>query len=190
MPAFGQLKVYPFFADSPGWLPLLQESPLCAALGSQQLHFRQRWEQEPSRAHGAAGWEMPLSAGQVSPTQLPPLLSVQAACPAHSSAGCILNTAHAVTEILPQAAPVPSQGLSPCSHPLAALSWAGPVSLGLCFPSLFGSCNFLFTPMGSGVFRYPQTLNMDARLILPRMSYLPGKGAFSRKDEAGGCHLA
>lgn len=67
-------------------------------------------------AHGAAGWEMPLSAGQASPTQLPPLLSVQAACPAHSSAGCILNTAHAVTEILPQAVPVPSQGLPLCSH--------------------------------------------------------------------------
>lgn len=29
---------------------------------------------------------------------------VQAACPAHSSAGCILNTAHSMTEILPKAA--------------------------------------------------------------------------------------
>lgn len=40
------------------------------------------------------------------------------------------------------------------------------------------------------MFRYLQTLNTDARLTLPRLSYLPGKGALSRKDEAGGCHLA
>lgn len=70
--------------------------------------------------------------GQSNPAPTSPE-SVQAACPAHSSAGCILSTAHSKTEILPKAAPcVPSQGLSPCPQPNAALSWAGPVSLGLC----------------------------------------------------------
>lgn len=39
--AFRQLQVYPCTADSPAWLPLLQESPLCAALRPQWPHFHQ-----------------------------------------------------------------------------------------------------------------------------------------------------
>lgn len=92
------------------FIPLLQtalhgcpccKSPLCAALSSQRLRFHQRREQEPSRARGAAGWEMPLGAARpVQPSTHLPQGCVQAACPAHSSAGCILITAHSMTEIL------------------------------------------------------------------------------------------
>lgn len=151
-------------------IPLLQKprtaapaagEPFVCSSQTQQLHFHQPQEQEPSRACGAAAWEMPLSAAQ--PSIHLPRDAVQAACPALSSAGCIPITAHSMTETLPKAAPlavcIPSQGLSPCPHPIAALSWAGPIFLGLCcslqwdscFPSLFSSYNFLFLPMEGGM---------------------------------------
>lgn len=99
-----------------------------------------------SRSPAGAGRCPSVQPGQASPASWE---CVQAACPAHSSAGCILNRAHSTTEILPKAAALaahsPSQGLSLCPDPITALSWAGPVSLGLCcslqwdscFPSLF-----------------------------------------------------
>lgn len=81
---------------------------------------------------------------QASPTQHPPPpVCVQAACPAHSCAGCIPQPIPSA-EILPKAAPlaahVPSQGLSPC--PIAALSWAGPISLGLLCSLQWDSVSF------------------------------------------------
>lgn len=152
--------MYPFIAETQDSCPSCRRA-LCVQLPDPAAPF-------PSATGAGAQqglWCCCLGdAPQCSPTQHPPAPRCCAGClPSPQLCWVIPITAHSMTETLPKAAPlavcIPSQGLSPCPHPIAALSWAGPIFLGLCcslqwdscFPSLFSSYNFLFLPMEGGM---------------------------------------
>lgn len=87
------------------------------------------------RSRSQAGLGDAPGCSQASPAQhLPPLRACAGCLP--SPQLCWVYPKHSMTEILPKAAPLaaqsPSQGFSLWPHPITALSWAGPVSLGLC----------------------------------------------------------